>query len=296
MTVTAYIRYTAWLASALALALASGCAMLQLGYTHLDTWAAYRADEYFDLDAQQRQEFRARFERLHEWHRREQLRDYAAFLSEARSRIHQQPRREDVLWIAEGLKARYRVIVRRMNADAAALLSTLKPEQINALQRQWDDDNRKFIRERGIRAARDERQRVRAERATDEIRKWVGNLAPEQERRVAALSDAVPTISELRLQERMRRQREFRELLESAAQPDFAPRLERFLVDWESGRSPEYERALTAWWDKRIDYFVAVYQILTPQQRAALDGRLQDYVEDFLKLAERSPGRAAGNP
>lgn len=292
------IRYAFVRALFLALCLATlgGCAMVQLGYNHLDTWAAYRANEYFDLDAEQKQEFRARFERLHEWHRREQLREYAAFLTETRSRIQKQPRREDVIWIAEGLKARYRVIARRMNPDAAALLATLKPEQLDALQRKWDDDNRRFIRERRIKAGLEERDRGRAERSIDEIRKWVGNLAPEQERRITALSDAMPSISEPRLQERMRRQREFLKLLESKTHRDFAPRLERFLVGWESARPPEYERALTAWWDRRIDYFVTVYQILTPQQRATLDGRLQDYVEDFIKLAERSPGQAASNP
>ncbi len=280
----------------LCLAMSGGCAMVQLGYNHLDTWAAYRADAYFDLDAGQKQEFRARFERLHEWHRREQLREYAAFLAETRSRIQKQPGREDVIWIAEGLKARYRVIARRMNPDAAALLATLRPEQLNALQRKWDDDNRRFIRERRIKAGPEERNRVRAERSIDEIRKWVGNLAPEQEQRITALSDAMPSISEPRLQERMRRQREFLQLLESKTRRNFAPRLERFLVDWESTRPAEYERTLTAWWDRRIDFFISVYQILTPQQRAALDGRLQDYVEDFIKLAEQSPGRAAGNP
>jgi hypothetical protein len=145
-------------------------------------------------------------------------------------------------------------------------------------------------------AGLEDRNRARAEQSLDEIRKWTGSLSSDQERLITALSDAMPSISELRLQERMRRQREFRKLLESATQRDFPARLERFLVDWESGRSPEYERALNAWWDKRIDFFIKVYHVLTPQQKTALDGRLQDYIEDFNKLSERSAGRAASNP
>src|SRR5262245_1884854 len=99
-------RIAAGLAAVLLLALASGCAMMQLGYTHLDTWAAFQADKYFDLDAQQREEFRTRFDRLHEWHRQDQLRDYAAFLGEIRTRLKGHPRRDDILWITDGLKAR----------------------------------------------------------------------------------------------------------------------------------------------------------------------------------------------
>lgn len=275
------------LALACALLVAPGCAMVQMGYTHLDTLAAWKADEYFDLDQQQKQDFRVRFERLHEWHRREQLPEYVAFLTETKSRLSRQPRREDVVWIAEGLKSRYRLIAQRAAPDAAALLATLRPEQVAAAQQQWDDDNRRFMRERRLRSGLEERKRARAERALDEIRKWTSGLTAEQERSIAALADRIPPISELRLQDRIRRQREFRQLLESRASADFAPRLARYMVDWESGRTPEYDRVLTEWWDMRQDYFVALYKLLTPEQRAAVLRRLQDYMDDFTKLAQR---------
>jgi hypothetical protein len=277
----------AWLILAGALLLGGGCAMVQMGYTHLDTLAAWKAEEYFDLDPQQKQEFRVRFERLHEWHRYDQLPEYAAFIAETKSRLQKQPTRADVIWITEGLKARYRIIVRRASPDAAALLATLRPEQFTALQKQWDDDNRRFVRERRLRAGPEERKRARAESALDEIRKWTGNLTSDQEQRITALSEQLPSISEFRLQDRLRRQREFRQLLESRMSSDFATKLEHWLRDWENGRAPEYDRLLTEWWDKRVDYFIAVYRLLTAQQRAALEHRLQDYIDDFNKLAER---------
>ena len=43
------------------------------------------ADEYFDLDARQKQEFLARFERLHEWHRYEQLPEYVSYIEDFQS-------------------------------------------------------------------------------------------------------------------------------------------------------------------------------------------------------------------
>ena len=261
--------------------------MVQMGYTHLDTLAAFKADEYFDLDPQQKQEFRVRFDRLHEWHRREQLPEYVAFLTETKSRVSRPPTREDVVWITEGLKARYRLIAQRAAPDAAVLLATLRPEQLAAAQKQWDDDNRRFIRERRLKAGAEERKRARTERALDEIRKWTSSLTPEQERSITVLSEKLPAISELRLQDRIRRQREFRQLLESRASSDFAPRLTRYLVDWESGRAPEYDRILTEWWDMRQDYFVTIYKLLTPEQRAAVLRRLQDYIDDFTKLAQQ---------
>lgn len=44
-------------------------------------------------------------------------------------------------------KARYGLIVSRGAGDAAAILAILTPAQPDTLQRQWDKDNRKFIRE-----------------------------------------------------------------------------------------------------------------------------------------------------
>jgi len=275
-----------------ALALTSGCAMVQMGYTHLDTAAAWKADEYFDLDPQQKQEFRVRFERLHEWHRREQLPEYIVFLTETKVRLSKPPTREDIVWITDGLKTRYRVMARRVAPDGAAILATLRPEQIVVAQKQWDDDNRRFTREYRLRAGVEEMRRARAERALDEIRKWTSGLTAEQERTITAMSEKMPSISELRLQDRIRRQREFRQLLDTRTSGDLSARLTRYLVDWESGRSPEYDRLLTEWWEKRQDYFIALYNLLTPEQRAAVLRRLQNYIDDFAKLSERSAAAA----
>ncbi|MDP1717444.1 MAG: DUF6279 family lipoprotein, partial [Burkholderiales bacterium] len=86
------------------LATLAGCSMVRLGYSQADTIAAWTADEYFDFDSRQKDEFSSRFERLYEWHRYEQLPEYAAFIGAVKTRLHSGLRREDVLWFLEGLK------------------------------------------------------------------------------------------------------------------------------------------------------------------------------------------------
>src|SRR5688572_21165296 len=126
---------------ALSFAVLPGCSMLSLGYGQLDTFAAWTANDYFDMGPEQRQEFSRRFDRLHDWHRYEQLPDYVAFLTATRARLQDGIKREDVLWIIEGLKQRYRTVVRRGADDAAAMLMTVTPAQIELQKRQWDRDN-----------------------------------------------------------------------------------------------------------------------------------------------------------
>lgn len=283
-----------WLLAALSgLLLIAGCSMIRLGYGQADTIATLMADEYFDLDARQKDEFLSRFERLHEWHRYEQLPEYVSFLHTTKSRLQGGLKHEDVLWFIEGLKSRYRLIVSRGAGDAAEILTTLAPAQLDALRRQWDKDNRKFIREYQIEGSVEDKKEARANRTLKQIRDWVGSLTYAQEQTITAMLDGLPLIDSLRLEDRLRRQREFLRLLELRGnKSEFAARLRSWLLDWEQGRSPEYDRLLTPWWEKRVAFFVEVNRLLTPPQRATALHRLQNYIEDFQSLSERS-GRVA---
>jgi hypothetical protein len=269
----------------------AGCSMLRFGYGQLDIYTAWTADEYFDLDAAQKQQFRKRFERLHEWHRQEQLPDYSAFLAGARERAQKGLSRDDVLWIVDGIRERYRGLVNRGADDAAALLATVTPAQLETLQRQWDRDNRRFVRDYRLDDSAEEQRRAAVQRAVSRVRDWAGSLTEEQEPRIAALAAEMPMNHRLRHEDRMRRQREFMRLMAQRSDPAFPARLRHWLVSWEEGRNPEYQRLWDAWTEKQADYYVAVDRILTPAQRATVARRLQNYAEDFAYLAQR-PGRA----
>src|SRR5262245_23961567 len=139
-TLRALQRCFRLLLAAACVAALAGCNAFYLGYSHLDTYAAWAADEYFDLDLRQKQEFRTRFDRLHAWHRHEQLPEYATFLTETRTRIEHGLNKGDFMWLVGGVQERYRTIARRSADDATAVLMTITPEQLQALQRQFDKD------------------------------------------------------------------------------------------------------------------------------------------------------------
>ena len=272
----------------------AGCTLLRLGYGQLDTIAAWMADDYFDLDPQQKDEFFKRFGRLHAWHRHEQLPDYAAFLKEIQSRLQKGVGHGDVIWATEGIFARYRTLAQRGADDAAAMLATLTPQQIDTLRKKWEKDNRRFVRDHKLDGTPEERQRARVTRAVKQITEWTGSLAPEQEEKVAALVAAVPAIEPMRYDDRRRRQREFLALLEQRGDKAFATKLRHWLVNWDEGRAPQYARIQAEWLEKRAAYFVGVERMLTPQQRGTLAQRLQRYIDDFTQLARsREPAHAA---
>lgn len=270
------------------LAALAGCSMMRIGYPLLDTIAWWTADEYFDLDVEQRQEFNRRFVRLHEWHRYEQLPDYAKFLAETKARLERGFTREDALWVTEGVRARYRTLAAYAADDAAAMLMSITPEQLATLQERWDRLNRRFVREFRLDADEEEQRRETSRRVLSRIREWVGHLDDAQDQQILAWAAELPLVHGLRHQDRMRRQREFLQLMSQRGDAArFSERLRRWLVNWEEGRDPKYDRLFREWTQQQADLYAAVYGILLPHQRTAVAERLQGYINDFTYLARR---------
>jgi hypothetical protein len=269
-------------------ALLSGCNMLGVGYGHIDTYAAWTAADYFDLDAQQKQDFKTRFDRLHEWHRAEQLPNYAKFLASANSRIHKGLAAEDVNWITQGVEERYRSMVRRGSEDAAAVLMTITPAQMESLQKRWSKDNARYAREHRVSGTPAEQRQARTERELKRVKEWVGELSPDQEKKVAALAEELPLAPKLRYEDRLRRQREFVQIMASRGDAkQFPERLRQWLLNWEEGRSPEYQRFFADWRRQQAEFYVNVERVLTPAQKNSVIAKVERYANDFTQLAQR---------
>jgi len=275
------------------LALAGCMSMVGFGYRQADHIAAWKADQYFDLDANQKEEFHKRFARFYTWHRYEQLPDYASFLASGGQRIERGLTSADIDWFAEGLRSRYRRMVRYAAADAADMLATLTPAQIDTLEKQWQKDNRKFASEHKLDGTPEDRKQALARRMLSRIKDWTGSLSDAQEARIVALLNKLPDTEQARYEDRLRRQREFFQLLQSrrGERQQFAARLTQWLSDWETGRNAEYARVADAAWQQRTQFYVALEHMLTPEQRATLVHRLQNHIQEFRTLAQE--GRPA---
>jgi hypothetical protein len=73
----------------------------------------------------------------------------------------------------------------------------------------------------------------------------------------------------------------------------FAARLRQWLIGWDEGRAPEYERRSDEVFERRVQLVIEIERMLKPHQRRIALNRLQDYMDDFTKLAERRDVRTA---
>jgi hypothetical protein len=126
------------------------------------------------------------------------------------------------------------------------------------------------------------------------VRDWIGHLDGDQELKILALASGQPFIHGQRHEDRLRRQREFLQLMAQRGDArHFAARLRHWLLNWEEGRDPVYHRQFEEWTRSQADFYVAVYRMLLPHQRAAVADRLQGYANDFTRLAQRPAAQAA---
>lgn len=288
------MRLTARLCLVSIAALMAGCSAVQFTYNQADTLISWRADAYFDFEPQQKDEFHRRIDRLLTWHRREQLPDYSRFVHTAVERARDRIARDDIVWFLDGFKQRYRAIVNRGINDAAEMLATLSAEQLRALQKQWAKDNRRFVDTHDLDAGIDRQKRARLKRMLSQVSDWTGSLTRPQEQRIEQMLDAIPLMEHLRLQDRMRRQQEFMELLKLRAQrQEFQAKLHAWLLEWERGRAPEYERVIAEVFERRVEFYLALEKLLTPAQRDHAIKRLHGFGDDFKALSERPAAVAA---
>jgi hypothetical protein len=283
-----------------AMALLASCTFTRFAYNQADTAVLWAADSYFELDGPQKDELSKRFERYHAWHRTQQLPEYAQFMRTAKTRLQHGVSQEDVLWFMDGLRMRVRVMGKQAAPDAAALLATLTPQQIENLKKHWEKDNKKYMKERKLNGTQEERVESEAKRTIKNINDWLIPLTAEQEAKVLELARGLPAdMYQLHYADRLRRQKEFLALLERRKEDPakFSQAVADWFVNWEKGRSPEYQQRLDAWWKKRADILVTVYKTFSQQQRTAALQRVQAYTDDFLALAGRGSGpQTANNP
>lgn len=275
------------LAAAMLLLLA-GCSTLRLVYNQADHILAYMANDYFDLDHHQRHEFHARIDPLLKWHRQEALPDYVRFLGEIKKRAEHPLTRDDAMWMVDGVRARFRAIATKGTPDAVEMLASLTPDNIQALEKQFAKVNQKFMREYQLGGNREQQRRARTERTLKRIKDWTGPLTQAQEEKITALYERVPYTESVRHRDRQRRQKEFLALLKQRQnKAELARVLGPWLAEWDKGRAPEVAAALSDSTDKRVAFYLDVERMLTPQQRAHVLQKIQDYIDDLNALVAR---------
>lgn len=164
----------------------SGCT--NFFYNRLDTLAAWYVQDLVSLDDDQRSDLRAWLESTLQWHRQSELVRYAKFLRELADQSAQPGNARTYKAIEEQAEEFGARLVEQAAPDAARLLMSLTPAQLNEFETNLAEKSRER-NEKNLKAlAQGKWHDKRAKDIEKQLRRWTGSITKDQEQLIAEQS------------------------------------------------------------------------------------------------------------
>ena len=266
------------------------CSAARLGYSNGETISYWWLNSYVDFDSEQKPWVRNRIDQVFAWHRKTQLKEYVRLIGRMQHRDLATVTPADVMGDYNDAKTRVLMIADRAAPELAELALSLDAEQIANIEKKFSKSNDKFRSEylHGDVAAR---QEFRYRKVLKQAEYWFGNFSREQEEKIRIASNARPLNNDLLMLDRVRRQQELISLLKKirTEKPDrdaATAMLKQFVaatVDRFGNRQHQifFDESTAA----TAVMVASIMHIATPAQKAYFVRALQDWMNDFNKLA-----------
>lgn len=266
-------RLAALLALAATLALA-GCSGLTLAYKQFPLIAGIWADRYFDLDGDQDDRLKEQLKALQAWHRREELPQWQALLSQAHAALEGGVTRDELLALERGARASAERTLQHAAPLLAPLLAGLKPEQWQELNKELDEKTAEWREKQAGRRGPGER----AKRYSDNLERWLGDL--DRNTRKQARGDAESWHFDLATMAQGRATRQARtvEALRAWSRQDLAGGTALFMRNLQPLPTEQAYR------EEIIASLVKLLNGLTPEQRREVHKHWTDWENEIRSL------------
>jgi hypothetical protein len=282
-------KFNTCIVVALALLLAA-CSSLRLAYNNGDTLLYWWLDAYVDFDSEQKSDVKEDINNLFRWHRKTQLQDYVQVLQHAQGQLKGNVTQADLLADYQDVRRRTQALLTKAAPDIADLALSLKPEQLELMEKKFAKNNDKFRRE-NMRGDAEQQNKYRYKKSMEQFELWFGSFSREQEETIRRASDARPLDNALWLDERLRRQRGIlnlaRKIMQEKPSRDVAVGWINELIKQSFERMDQGERKpfFDNYTNSTVGLVHTVIRISTPEQKAHAQKRMQGWVNDFNALA-----------
>lgn len=266
----------------------AACTPSKFAYNNAPELLYWWLDGYVDFSGDQPEQVRSELAQFQRWHRRNELPRYADALNGFAKRMPGEITAEPVCALFDDTRASVERMARQVEPATVALVLTLHPEQIAAMEKKYARSNADF-REKWLQGAPAEREKRRLKQLQDEAEIVYGSLGDTQKdvlRQQLAASSQNP---QLAYNERVRRQQDLIGVLKKAiAEKPAAPQLRETLhgVVERSLRSPDptYRAYAQKIQKESCAGFAAIHNSMTAEQRGAGIKRVQKYEADMREL------------
>ena len=274
----------------LMLVVVAGCSSLRLAYNNGDTVLYWWLNAYVDLDRDQKGWVREDIDKLFDWHRKTQLKDYVEILRKGQKQVQGNPTQADLMADYSEIKSRTQSLLLKAAPDLADLARSLKPEQIAQMEKKFKSNNDDY-RKKFLTGDQEKRQQLRYKKAMEQFELWFGSFSSEQEALIRKASDARPLDNEIWLDERSRRQRNVLTLVQKVQNEKLSKEATVALINtlikdsFERLEHSERKPFFDAFENSTAQMVLTVIKIATPAQKEHAVKRMQGWIDDFNSLA-----------
>ena len=275
--------------------LLAGCSLPQLAYNNADSVLRFKLYSYLDPTQEQDVMMSSAIQRLHVWHRRNELPHYADAFAQMAQRVGEGLQESDIAWSRDFTYQHYRTLAARAVDDALPTLRTLTADNFAALERKFAERNKEYADDYLTGDATQQRDAM-VEYLEEHLERWIDRLTGEQKALLTRLVESHPRFAALRLENRRFLQRQTLAILHDVVrgQPGAEDSLRDLTVNWEKYSTPQYRQALREWERGTIETLIALDRQLTATQRSEAVARLRQYSSDLYALSGRdSPSSTA---
>lgn len=269
----------------MAVLLLVGCNALRLGYNNGESVTYWWLNSYVDFEREQEPWVKKHIAEFFEWHRKDQLKEYAQLLTHSRKRLQQTVTPADMLSDYGALKRQIMLSIDYALPRLADLALSLQPHQIERIEKKFASNNESYRKEY-LRGDLEDRQLVRFKKVMKNAEYWFGDFSAEQERQIRAASDARPLDGDLAMKVRLRRQQELIKVLKKiqAEKPsrDVADKMLKAYIDanFERFGSAEEKAFSQASYEGTARMVALIVNMATPAQKERAAERMQQWIED----------------
>ncbi|WP_312435204.1 DUF6279 family lipoprotein [Janthinobacterium sp.] len=275
---------------ALMLVVVAGCSSLRLAYNNGDTVLYWWLNAYVDLDRDQKGWVREDIDKLFDWHRKTQLKDYVEILRKGQKQVQGNVTQAELLADYDEIKSRTQSLLLKAAPDLADLARSLKPEQIAQMEKKFKSNNEDY-RKKFLTGDQEKRQQLRYKKSMEQFELWFGSFSREQEAAIRKASDARPLDNEIWLDERSRRQRNVLALVQKVQNEKLSKEATVALINtlikdsFERLEHSERKPFFDAFENSTAQMVLTVIKIATPAQKEHAVKRMQGWIDDFNSLA-----------
>jgi hypothetical protein len=262
----------------------SGCT--RLIYNRLDTLAGWYLESLVSLDEQQRGDLRAYLDETLEWHRQSELTRYAQFLRELAAESAQPGSRAGYERVEERIESFSSAMVDRAAPQAASLLLSLTPEQVEELNASLEEksvERNAAAQEAIAEGTWPQRQNKNTQK---QVKRWTGTVTSEQKQLIqTSVATLEPSNSDW-LESLQQWRAALRSALSSESRDVAQQRVLELLRAPDSEWTTEYRAKSERNRLRFLDLMESLDHSLTAAQRSHLQRELTQLAQQLESLTE----------